>query len=50
LLAQQIQAEEDNHAQMLRDAFKERQRQKELAQQEAEERRKNKKSKGCVIM
>ncbi|KAF7335459.1 Protein fam63a-like [Mycena venus] len=50
ILAQQIQAEEDNHAQMLRDAFRERQRQKQQAQQEAEERRKNKKNKGCVIM
>ncbi|KAJ7315341.1 hypothetical protein DFH08DRAFT_421388 [Mycena albidolilacea] len=51
LLAQQIQAEEDNHAQMLRDAFREKQRQKQQAQEEAEERRRNKKEKkGCVIM
>ncbi|KAK7055908.1 fam63a-like protein [Favolaschia claudopus] len=49
-LAQQMQAEEDNHAQMLRDANRERQRQKQRAQEEAEERRKNKKSKNCVIM
>ncbi|KAJ7802496.1 hypothetical protein B0H14DRAFT_2892141 [Mycena olivaceomarginata] len=51
LLAQQIQAEEDNHAQMLRDAFREKQRQKQQAQEEAEERRRIKKEKkGCVIM
>ncbi|KAJ6489069.1 hypothetical protein C8R45DRAFT_993554 [Mycena sanguinolenta] len=51
-LAQQIQAEEDNHAQMLREAYRERQRQRQLAQEEAEERRRAKKAnkKGCVIM
>ncbi|KAJ6543637.1 hypothetical protein DFH09DRAFT_1173521 [Mycena vulgaris] len=52
LLAQQIQAEEDNHAQALRDQFRERQRQKQREQEEAEERRKmKKKSKSdCVVM
>ncbi|KAJ7068891.1 hypothetical protein B0H15DRAFT_871782 [Mycena belliarum] len=54
LLAQQIQAEEDNRAQMLRDEHRERQRQKERDRAEAaaqeEERRRNKKKKDCVIM
>ncbi|KAJ7471021.1 hypothetical protein FB451DRAFT_1252785 [Mycena latifolia] len=50
LLAQQIQAEEDNHAQALRDQYRERQRQKERDRVEAEQRRKTKKKTDCVIM
>ncbi|KAJ7629682.1 hypothetical protein DFH06DRAFT_708199 [Mycena polygramma] len=50
LLAQQIQAEEDNHAQMLRESYRQRQQQQEKERLEAEERRKNKKKKDCVIM
>ncbi|KAF8151256.1 hypothetical protein K438DRAFT_1865167 [Mycena galopus ATCC 62051] len=56
ILAQQIQAEEDNHAQMLRDAWKEKQRGRQLAQEAEEARRREKKEKkagkgkGCVVM
>ncbi|KAJ7149848.1 hypothetical protein C8R43DRAFT_500995 [Mycena crocata] len=51
LLAQQIQAEEDNHAQALRDQWREKQRRMLQEREEAEERRKNKKKKkDCVIM
>ncbi|KAJ7692138.1 hypothetical protein B0H17DRAFT_1062018 [Mycena rosella] len=50
LLAQQIQAEEDNHAQSLREKYHERQREKEREREEAEERRRNKKKRDCVIM
>ncbi|KAJ7146764.1 hypothetical protein C8R44DRAFT_845756 [Mycena epipterygia] len=50
LLAQQIQAEEDNHAQSLRDQFREKQRLKEQTKTEAEERRRMKKKSSCVIM
>ncbi|KAJ6611165.1 hypothetical protein B0H10DRAFT_2165920 [Mycena sp. CBHHK59/15] len=52
LLAQQIQAEEDNHAQALRDQHRERQRQKQQEMEEAEARRlaKKKQKKDCIIM
>ncbi|KAJ6578055.1 hypothetical protein B0H19DRAFT_985595 [Mycena capillaripes] len=56
LLAQQIQAEEDNHAQMLRDAFREKKRQQEQEKRQKEQEkleaqhRKNQKKKDCVIM
>ncbi|KAJ7183633.1 hypothetical protein C8R46DRAFT_884821 [Mycena filopes] len=52
LLAQQIQAEEDNHAQSLRDAHRYRQRQKQEEREAEEERKRLKKEnkKPCVIM
>ncbi|KAJ7189493.1 hypothetical protein GGX14DRAFT_609160, partial [Mycena pura] len=53
LLAQQIQAEEDNHAQRLREEFHERRRQKQLAEEEEKARlaaKKAKKKGGCIIM
>ncbi|KAJ7266567.1 hypothetical protein C8J57DRAFT_1132345 [Mycena rebaudengoi] len=52
LLAQQIQAEEDKHAQLLRETHREKQRQQQQAHDDAEQRRREKKEKkkDCIIM